>query len=125
MTPTQAITHLKFSYEESRATPKMKEQDRLALNSLIIEINHLKAQLEQTDSNEFFKKLYINVFKNIIIRNGGNVKGAVETIKTILRIDLTAQVDALVLEINHLSPTPYPPKQIHKSLANSLRRCFL
>ena len=56
MTLDQAINRLKFTHLEKN-TPT--DEDRKALNQILIELNHRQAQAKESQDNLFFKKLNI------------------------------------------------------------------
>ena len=79
---------------------KPNDTDVQALNEIIQYVNQEKQR--QLENNHLFAKLVTSVLRNDILRNGGNYQLAVESLKSVCRIDLEASLEGFIMEINQL-----------------------
>lgn len=91
----KAINRLAYTISNGH---KPNASDVEALNQLIDYVN--KEKQRELNNNRLFAKLYVNVFKNDLIKNNGNYKATVDSLKSTCRIDLDEQLNGLVREAN-------------------------
>lgn len=91
----KAINRLAYTISKGN---KPNANDAAALNEIIDYVN--KEKERELDNNMLFAKLYINAFKNSLIKNKGNYKDIVASLKSICRISFEDQLDGLVREAN-------------------------
>ena len=91
----KAINRLAYTISNGN---KPNASDVEALNQLIDYVN--KEKQRELNNNRLFAKLYVNVFKNDLIKNNGNYKATVDSLKSTCRIGLDEQLDGLVREAN-------------------------
>ena len=91
----KAINRLAYTISNGN---KPNASDVEALNQLIDYVN--KEKQRELNNNRLFAKLYVNVFKNDLIKNNGNYKATVDSLKSTCRIDLDEQLNGLVREAN-------------------------
>ena len=79
---------------------RSSSKDEDALNNLTKYVNTEK---ERTLNNHnLFAKLFINVFKNDIIKSKGNYQMSLDVVKMILNIDLETHYEGFKNEINQI-----------------------
>ena len=91
----KAINRLAYTISNGN---KPNTSDVEALNQLIDYVN--KEKERELNNNRLFAKLYVNVFKNDLIKNNGNYKATVDSLKSTCRIGLDEQLNGLVREAN-------------------------
>lgn len=91
----KAINRLAYTISKGN---KPNANDVEALNELIEYVN--KEKERELNNNILFAKLYVNVFKNDLIRNNGDYKATVDSLKSTCRIGLEEQLNGLVREAN-------------------------
>ena len=91
----KAISRLAYTIGSGN---KPNATDIEALNELIEYVN--KEKQRELNNNRLFAKLYVNVFKNDLIKNNGNYQATVNSLKSTCRIGLDDQLDGLVREAN-------------------------
>ena len=91
----KAINRLAYTISNGN---KPNASDVEALNQLIDYVN--KEKQRELNNNRLFAKLYVNVFKNDLIKNNGNYKATVDSLKSTCRIGLDEQLNGLVREAN-------------------------
>jgi len=79
---------------------KPNENDVKALNGVIEYFNNERKR--DLQNNELFAKLFINVFKNDLIKSNGDYQKTLNTLKMIFKIDIHAHYDSLHSEINQI-----------------------
>ena len=79
---------------------KPNDTDIEALNNIIQYVN--KENERQLKNHHLFAKLVTSILKNDILRNGGNYQVAVESLKSVCRIDLDVSLESFIMEINQL-----------------------
>ena len=79
---------------------KPNDTDVQALNEIIKYVNQENER--QLKNHHLFAKLVTSILKNDIIRNGGNYQLAVESLKSVCRIDLNVSLEGFIMEINQL-----------------------
>lgn len=91
----KAINRLAYTISKGN---KPNANDVKALNEIIEYVN--KEKERELDNNMLFAKLYVNAFKNSLIKNEGNYKDIVSSLKSTCRISFEDQLDGLVREAN-------------------------
>ena len=91
----KAINRLAYTISNGN---KPNATDVEALNQLIGYIN--KEKQRELNNNILFAKLYVNTFKNDLIKNKGDYKNTVQSLKSTCRISFEDQLDGLVREAN-------------------------
>ena len=91
----KAINRLAYTISNGN---KPNATDVEALNQLIEYIN--KEKQRELNNNILFAKLYVNTFKNDLIKNKGDYKNTVQSLKSTCRISFDDQLDGLVREAN-------------------------
>jgi len=91
------LDRLKYTFSKGH---KINEKDFEALNNIILYVNQEKER--QLKNHHLFAKLVTSILKNDIIRNGGNYQLAVESLKSVCRIDLDVSLESFIMEINQL-----------------------
>ena len=94
----KAINRLAYTISKGN---KPNASDMEALNDIIDYVN--KEKERELNNNRLFAKLYVNVFKNDLIRNNGDYKATVASLKSTCRIDLNEQLNSLVIEANAIA----------------------
>lgn len=94
----KAINRLAYTISKGN---KPNASDMEALNDIIDYVN--KEKERELNNNRLFAKLYVNVFKNDLIRNNGDYKATVSSLKSTCRIDLNEQLNSLVIEANAIA----------------------
>ena len=82
---------------------KPNANDIEALNGVIEYVNQEKER--SLNNHQLFAKLYINAFKDILIKSNGNYQLASDSLLSVIRIGLNDQIDRLIEETNQISPT--------------------
>ena len=97
--PKKNINRLSWRFGEGKAfTPNQNDID--ALNGLINYVNNEKQR--ELNNHYLFAKLFINEFKNDIIKSKGDYKLAISTLRSVLQIDLKEHYKAFNTEINQV-----------------------
>lgn len=91
----KAINRLAYTISNGN---KPNATDAEALNELIDYVN--KEKVRELNNNMLFAKLYVNTFKNDLIKNKGDYKNTVQSLKSTCRISFEDQLDGLVREAN-------------------------
>ena len=91
----KAINRLAYTISNGN---KPNATDVEALNELIDYVN--KEKVRELNNNMLFAKLYVNAFKNDLIKNKGDYKNTVQSLKSTCRISFEDQLDGLVREAN-------------------------
>ena len=91
----KAINRLAYTISNGN---KPNATDVEALNQLIGYIN--KEKQRELNNNILFAKLYVNTFKNDLIKNKGDYKNTVQSLKSTCRISFEDQLEGLVREAN-------------------------
>ena len=79
---------------------KPNQTDADALNKLIDYVSEERSRL--LNNYNLFARLFVIVFKNESIRNGGNYQKSLDNIRMHLKIDLESQIESFNREVNQL-----------------------
>ena len=91
------IDRLKYTFSKGN---KINQNDIEALNGFIEYVN--KEKERELNNHHLFAKLYVNAFKDILIRSEGNYQLASKSLLGVVRIDLNDHLDRLIIECNQI-----------------------
>ncbi len=91
------LERLKFTISKGN---KPNKNDIDALNGIIEYVNNERDR--ELNNYQLFAKLFLNVFKNDIIKSKGNYQLALKNATDVLKIDLYSHLEAFTREINQI-----------------------
>ena len=93
----KSIDRLKYTFSKGN---KPNQNDFVALNDVINYVNQEKER--EIIKNHLFAKLFLNGFKNDLLKNGGNYQMYIDRARIALKISLEEHYEELHGEMNHL-----------------------
>ena len=91
------LERLKFTISKGN---KPNKNDIYALNGIIQYVNNERDR--ELNNYQLFTKLFLNVFKNDIIKSKGNYQLALKSATDVLKIDLDSHLEMFTREINQI-----------------------
>lgn len=91
------LERLKFTFSKGN---KPNKNDIDALNGIIEYVN--KERERELNNYQLFAKLFLNIFKNDIIKSNGNYQLSLKSVTDVLKIDLDSHLETFTNEINQI-----------------------
>ena len=93
----KSIDRLKYTFSKGN---KPNQNDFIALNDVI---NYVNTERQTLQNNQLlFSKLFLNQFKDVLIKSEGNYQLAIDSVKKVCRVSLDVQLDSLIEEANQI-----------------------